>query len=209
MRPFVKKGVRGESNSHLLVHSQPCSNRYTTDTIRFVASTPTRTRTRNTSLEARDDVRFTIGAQAEGKGVEPSSPRGRTALAPRPGQPYPATFRMLVTSVDPRGVEPRSPPRQGGVVPLDHRPDLSFQWTGWELNPPHRSCKDQSPPRNMPAHDCLSRGPSGNRTRSSSLPRKCAAETPTDRQVIPGGVEPPLSWLLPRRLRRWTTGSRK
>ena len=61
-------------------------------------STPTRSRTRNTSLEARHDVRFTIGAhypahQAEGKGFEPTSPRGRTALAERPGQPYPATFR--------------------------------------------------------------------------------------------------------------------
>src|SRR5216684_3181887 len=31
--------------------------------------------------------------QAEGKGVEPSSPVWRTALAERPGQPYPATFR--------------------------------------------------------------------------------------------------------------------
>jgi hypothetical protein len=27
------KGVRGESNSHPLVHSQPCSDRYTTDTV--------------------------------------------------------------------------------------------------------------------------------------------------------------------------------
>ncbi len=42
---------------------------------------------------------------------------------------------------------------------MDHRPDLSFQWTGWELYPGtdrrlvHRSCKDQSPPRYMPAHD--------------------------------------------------------
>ena len=26
------------------------------------------------------------------------------------------------------------------------------------------------------------------------------------RSVIPGGVEQPLSWLSPRRLRRWTTG---
>lgn len=27
------KGVRAESNRHLLVHSQPCRNRYTTDAI--------------------------------------------------------------------------------------------------------------------------------------------------------------------------------
>ncbi len=32
-------------------------------------------------------------------------------------------------------------------------PSPSFvEWTGWESNPPHRSCEDQSPPRNMPAH---------------------------------------------------------
>ena len=42
-------------------------------------------------------------------------------VANRPGEPYPATFRI--------------------------------QWTGWESNPPHRSCKDQSPPWHMPAHE--------------------------------------------------------
>ena len=30
----ISEGVRGESNPHPLVHSQPCSNRYTTDTVR-------------------------------------------------------------------------------------------------------------------------------------------------------------------------------
>jgi hypothetical protein len=42
-------------------------------------------------------------------------------LANRPGEPYPATFRM---SVDPPRVELGSPPRQGGVVPLDHEPSV-------------------------------------------------------------------------------------
>ena len=51
------------------------------------------------------------------------------------------------------------------------------------------------------------RGPFGNRTRSSSLPRRCAAGTPTDQSVIPDGIEPSLSWLSPRRLCLWTTGS--
>ena len=37
----------------------------------------------------------------------------------RPGEPYPATFRM---SVDPPRVELGLPPRQGGVLPLDHEP---------------------------------------------------------------------------------------
>src|SRR3990172_5028087 len=31
--------------------------------------------------------------------------------------------------------------------------------------------------------------------------------TLTDRRVIPDGVEPSLSWVSSRRLRRWTTGS--
>ena len=51
----VSKGVRGESNSHPLVHSQPCSDRYTTDTIHLTTSTPTRTRTRDSSLGPRCD----------------------------------------------------------------------------------------------------------------------------------------------------------
>jgi hypothetical protein len=33
--------------------------------------------------------------QAEGKGFEPSSASSGTALAERPGQPYPATFRFF------------------------------------------------------------------------------------------------------------------
>ena len=40
-------------------------------------------------------------------------------LANRPGEPYPATFRI---SVDRPGIEPGFPPRQGGVFPLDHQP---------------------------------------------------------------------------------------
>ena len=99
-------------------------------------------------------IRFTIEAQhfipAEGKGVEPSSRQARTALAKRPGQPYPATFR----SVDPpgielgfqtaslvssrwtmspfriqwtcRGIEPRFPGCKPGVFPLDEQPVCSF-----------------------------------------------------------------------------------
>ena len=148
------RGARAESNRHPLVHSQPCRNRYTTDTkikcevqstkyemrwnvkasdfvlctSHFVlAFAPTRTRTWNTQLEAAHDVLFTIGAhhpfafQAEGKGVEPSSRRARTALAERPGQPYQATFRIC-HSVDSPRIELGFPDCQPGVVPLDHEP---------------------------------------------------------------------------------------
>ena len=34
-----KRGIRRESNPHLLVHSQACSDRYTTDTISWAAGT--------------------------------------------------------------------------------------------------------------------------------------------------------------------------
>jgi hypothetical protein len=128
-------------------------------------------------------------------------------LANRPGEPYPATFRI---SVDPPRIELGSPPRQGGVVPLDHEPitfsgpagesnpDLlvasqaSSRWTSrpmfsqrsvWELNPVFR----------LTTAAC---GHSTYRPKCSSL------------AVIPDGIEPSLSWLSPRRLCRWTTGSK-
>jgi hypothetical protein len=63
----------------------------------LVISTPTRSRTQNVSFEARRDFRFTIGAQAEGEGVEPPSPMRGAALAPQSGQPYPATFQRKWT----------------------------------------------------------------------------------------------------------------
>ena len=47
----------------------------------------------------------------------------------RPGKPYPATFRI---SVDRPGIEPGFPPRQGGVVPLDHQPVVSVDLIGVE-----------------------------------------------------------------------------
>src|SRR5439155_25705725 len=52
-------------------------------------------------------------------------------VANRPGQPYPATFRMLVgrignpsyeCPVDPPGIEPGFPVCRTGFFPLDHEP---------------------------------------------------------------------------------------
>ena len=111
---------------------------------------------------------------------------------------------------------------------------ITHQWTRRESNPDFRHtravsslwttspCSSSGPPgtrtpitwvqtKRLPlgpaAHEA--RGPSGSRTRSSSLPRRCAAKTPTDHfaTVIPAGIEPALSWLSPRRLCLWTTGS--
>ena len=82
------------------------------------SSTPSRGRTCNASFEARDDVRFTIGARAEGKGVEPSSPRGEPTFQIGPAN----RIRLPSVGVDPLGIEPRFPACRAGVVPLDHEP---------------------------------------------------------------------------------------
>jgi hypothetical protein len=127
-------------------------------------------------------------------------------LANRPGEPYPATFRI---SVDPPRIELGSPPRQGVVVPLDHEPincsgpagesnpdllganEASSRWTSrpslqqrsvWELNPVFR----------LTTAACS----------HSTYRPKCFRIA-----VIPDGIEPSLSWLSPRRLCPWTTGS--
>ena len=58
------------------------------------------------------------------QGIRTPIPRRETALAVRPGQPYPATFpsSQIRTQVDHRGVEPRFPGCRPGVVPLDQQP---------------------------------------------------------------------------------------
>jgi hypothetical protein len=94
------------------------------------------------------------------------------------------------------------------IVPLDHVP-MTFSGPAGESNPDllvagQASCPWTSGPSSV-------RGPSGNRTRPSALPRRCAAAAPTDHErknlVIPDGIEPSLSWMSARRLCLWTTGS--
>ena len=63
----------------------------------------------------------------------------------RSGQPYPATFQVPYSrasgnaAVDSPGVEPGPPPRQGGVLPLDHEPKI--QRSVRESNPVCRLTK--------------------------------------------------------------------
>ena len=127
-------------------------------------------------------------------------------LANRPGEPYPATFRIQWThresnsdfrharavssrwTMSPfafqwtgRGIEPRSPRCKRGIFPLDE-PPMFCQRSVWELNPVFRHTK---------AACSL-----------STYRPKCFRIA-----VIPDGIEPSLSWLSPRRLCRWTTGS--
>ena len=64
-------------------------------------------------------------------------------LANRPGEPYPATFRMFNLSVDPPGIEPGFPDCRTGVFPLDHEPVL-LQWTAGESNPDYLGASQAS-----------------------------------------------------------------
>jgi hypothetical protein len=48
---------------------------------------PTRSRTRNVSFEARDDVRFTIGAEVDPSGIEPEFPVCRAGVLPLDDRP--------------------------------------------------------------------------------------------------------------------------
>lgn len=97
------------------------------------------------------------------------------------------------------------PPRQGGVVPLDHQPVFS------------------GPDRGRTDHTDLARisrlhrhaGPFIERSVRGLNPifrlttAACDHNTyrPSLSQVIPGRIELPISWVSARRLRRWTTGS--
>ena len=82
---------------------------------------------------------------------------------------------------------------------------FAIQWTAWESIT--QILQGSVASIGMQAHS--SRGPFGSRTRSPSLPQTCATGTPTDHffRVIPAGIEPALSCMSRRRLRRWTTGS--
>ena len=137
------------------------------------------TRTRNPKLETWDDVRFTIGASGR-QGSRTLISVGRTALAERPGQPYPATFRFTL-SVDSPGIEPGSSDCQPDVFPLDHEP-VPFSGPAGELN--HDFLIASQASFRWTSSPCLIRttkGPPENRTRSPSLPKRCAAGTPADR----------------------------
>ncbi len=126
-------------------------------------SSSTRNRTWNFSLEARDDVRFTIEPCCLRQLIEPTERKAResnphlysrTALAVQPSKPYLATFHKLFEwshrdSNEPLPQGKHCSPCHGNVFPLDHDPI---------------SC----------------RGSFENRTRSSFLPRTRAPGTLTN-----------------------------
>ena len=174
------------------------------------SAAPTRTRTRNASLEARHDLRFTIEAhiassQRKAWDSNPHPRRARTALANRPGQPYPATFRIFS---GPTGNRTRiSSHARAGVVPLDHEP-VRISGPAGESNPDFLVAKpgvfplDQQPIYLSEVRPGIEPGLPP--YRGGVLPKHLQTNFAS---VIPDGIEPSLSWMSPRRLRRWTTGS--
>src|SRR3954471_13608879 len=124
------------------------------------ASVPAGSRTRNVSLGPRSDLRFSTGTmQRKAWDSNPQPREGRPASngvarqfaclpvsvespGVAPGPPPRQGGVLLLDhdpmprplAVDPPGVEPGSPPREGGVVPLDHGP-VDRQWTAGESHP--------------------------------------------------------------------------
>jgi hypothetical protein len=81
-RPFIRFQIRLSNNS-----DYGCSTN-----ANAINGFPFMTRPMSSAVPRSRVVRH--HQQAEGKGVEPSSRQARTALAERPGQPYPATFQI-------------------------------------------------------------------------------------------------------------------
>jgi hypothetical protein len=99
-------------------------------------------------------------------------------LANRPGKPYPATFRL---SVDRPGNRTPISWLQARHLPVGRAAHVFIQRSVRELNPAFRLTKAVC-------------------SRSTYRPSSFVA-------VTPDGIEPSLSWMWPRRLCPWTTGS--
>jgi hypothetical protein len=139
-------------------------------------------------------VHFTIGASSGRQGSRTLISVGRTALAERPGQPYPATFHQ----VDPPGIEPGFPVCRTGVVPLDHEPIQSGEWGS---NPRSPASKAGGLPLSYPLQvDREGFAPSFPACGAGAL---LLDQQPSD----PGWTRTIVAWMWARSLRRWTTGS--
>ncbi len=88
-------------------------------------------------------------------------------------------FGYLPLPVDPPGIEPGLPACRAGVLPLDHEPSN-----------PQRSVRESNPTFVLTKDACCH-----------------STYRPNASSVIPDRIEPSLSWMSARCLRRWTTGS--
>jgi hypothetical protein len=145
-------------------------------------------------------VLFTIRAsERKARELNPHS-RREPALAERSGEPISG---YLPPAVDPPGVEPGSPPRQGGALPLGDEPERRppdpsrtgrRQWTAGESNPDLLVASQASSRwTSGPSFRTHSSGPPENRTRSTSLPRRHAAVAPADHRTNRKHEGPPES----------------
>jgi hypothetical protein len=133
---------------------------------------------------------FTIGACSGRQGIRTLTPSRAHSLAPRPGQPYPATFR----SSGPTGSRTRisaTPGRRRPLGPWALRPQTPPSGPPGSRTPisgVRCRCRPVGPAARLKRGTGRKRrpippmeGPPENRTRSPSLPRRCAAGTPADR----------------------------
>src|SRR5689334_7575000 len=99
------------------------------------------------------------------------------------------------------------PPRQGGVVPLDHEP---IQWTGRGIEPRSPRCKRGIFPLDEPPMFCKRSVWELNpvfRLTTAACSHSTYRPMCLRIAVIPDGIEPSLPCMSRRCLRRWTTGS--
>lgn len=143
-------------------------------------SSPTRNRTRNFWLEARDDVRFTIEPlQTSGRrGSRTLITRSWHALAVRPGKPYPAAFRKL-----------------SQWTRRESNPSTDFARVSRRLGTCQPICFHQRSVREL------------NPVFVHTTDACCRNTYRPFASVITDGIEPSVSCLSHRRLSRWTTRS--
>ena len=107
------QGIRWESNPCLLVHSQACSDRYTTETMSLAAAQPglePGTPRSKRGMISVSPLSCSIKGKWTGRGIEPRSPGCRPGVFPLDQPP------IFVQEVRP-GVEPGLLPYQGSVRP--------------------------------------------------------------------------------------------
>ena len=156
------------------------------------------------ALEPQHDFRFTIEPKRKAWNL---NPHGREAARfSKPARR--AVSGYLPYSVDSPRIELGFPPRQDGVVPLDHEP-VQIQWTGRGIEPRSPRCKrgifplDEPPiyQRSVWKLNPVFRLTKAVYSRSTYRP-KCLRVA-----LTPKGIEPSLSWMSALCLRRWTTRS--
>jgi hypothetical protein len=137
-------------------------------------NTPTRNRTWDTSLGPRHDHPLHHRGDPSGRqGIRTLKPVRAHSLAVRPGEPYPATFRITFMRKNQwtgRGVEPRFPGCKPGVFPLDQPPmkkPTARQRSARESNPDHlhtrEACRQKTPADRSVGHTHAKRPESSRR----------------------------------------------